>query len=81
MQAKSRTKGDIEKIAAGGVVGAVIGGIAGGKKGAAIGAGAGAGAGTVLMLATKGDDLQLGVGHRLNVLMTSSTSIVLVAQK
>jgi len=57
LQAASATHGDVEKIAAGGVLGAIIGGIAGGGKGAAIGAGAGAGAGTVLMLATKGDDV------------------------
>jgi len=55
LQAASETHGDVEKIAAGGVLGAVIGRITGGGKGAAIGAGAGAGAGTVLMLATKVD--------------------------
>ena len=39
IQAASKTHGDVEKIAAGGVLGALIGGIAGGGKGAAIGAG------------------------------------------
>ncbi len=80
LQAASATKGDVEKIAAGGVLGAIIGGITGGGKGAAIGAGAGAGAGTVLMLATKGDEVELEAGQRLNVEMTSSTSIAVLAQ-
>jgi len=44
-----------------------------------IGAGAGAGAGTVLMLATKGDEVELDQGQRLNVHMTSPTSIAIVA--
>ena len=81
LQAASATRGDVEKIAAGGVLGAIIGGIAGGGKGAAIGAGAGAGAGTVLMLATKGDEVELEAGQRLNVQMTSSTSIQVLAQR
>ena len=81
LQGESNTKGDVEKIAAGGVLGAIIGGIAGGKKGALIGAGAGAGAGTVIVLATKGDDVVLDPGQKLNIHMTSSTSIVLVAQR
>lgn len=81
LQADSKTRGDVEKIAAGGVLGAIVGGIAGGKKGALIGAGAGAGAGTVIMLATQGDEVELGAGRRLNVYMTSPTSVVLVAQK
>jgi outer membrane lipoprotein SlyB len=81
MQAASKTQGDVEKIAAGGVIGAVIGGLTGGGKGAAIGAGAGAGAGTVLMLATKGDDVQLNPGQRLNVQIRTPLSIQTVAQR
>ena len=81
LQADSNTKGDVEKIAAGGVLGAIIGGIAGGKKGALIGAGAGAGAGTVIVLATKGDEVVLEPGQKLNIHTVSSTSIVLVAQR
>ena len=53
----------------------------GGGKGAAIGAGAGAGAGTILMLATKGDEVELEAGQRLNVQMTSSTSVQVLAQR
>lgn len=81
LQAASTTRGDVEKIAAGGILGAIVGGITGGGKGAAIGAGAGAGAGTVLMLATQGDEVELEAGQRLNVQMTASTSIQVLAQK
>jgi len=81
LEGESNTKGDVEKIAAGGVLGAIIGGIAGGKKGALIGAGAGAGTGAVIVLATKGDDVVLDPGQKLNIHMASSTSIVLVAQR
>lgn len=79
VQAASETHSDVEKIAAGGVLGAIVGGIKGGGKGAAIGAGAGAGAGTVLMLATKGDDVELAVGQRLNIQMTTATSVQVLA--
>jgi hypothetical protein len=81
LQAASATHGDVEKIAAGGILGAIIGGIAKGGKGAAIGAGAGAGAGTILMLATKGDEVELEAGQRLNVQMTSSMSVQVLAQR
>ncbi len=81
LQAASATGGDVEKIAAGGVLGAVIGGIAGGGKGAAIGAGAGAGAGTILMLATKGDDLELNPGQKLAVHLTGPASVQALAQR
>lgn len=81
LQAASATQTDVEIIAAGGVLGAIIGGIAGGGKGAAIGAGAGAGAGTILMLATKGDDLELNRGQKLAVHMTGSTSVQVLAQR
>jgi hypothetical protein len=81
LQAASATRGDVEKIAGGGILGAIIGGIAKGGKGAAIGAGAGAGAGTILMLATKGADVELKPGQRLSVHMTSPTSIQVLAQR
>ncbi|MHB8078450.1 MAG: hypothetical protein ACYDIE_04265 [Candidatus Krumholzibacteriia bacterium] len=81
MQAASKTHGDVEKIAAGGVLGAIVGGITGGGKGAAIGAGAGAGAGTILMLATKGDEVELAVGQRLTIRMTAPTDIQVLAQR
>jgi hypothetical protein len=81
LQAASATHSDVEKIAAGGILGAIIGGITKGGKGAAIGAGAGAGAGTILMLATKGDEVELEAGQRLTVQMTSATSVQVLAQR
>ena len=81
LQAASATRGDVEKIAAGGILGAIIGGITKGGKGAAIGAGAGAGAGTVLMLATKGDEVELEAGQRLNIHTTSPMSVQALAQR
>lgn len=81
LQAASETHSDVEKIAAGGVLGAVIGGITGGGKGAAIGAGAGAGAGTVVMLATKGDDVELNPGQKLSIHVTAATSMPVLARK
>lgn len=81
MQAASTTDSDIEKIAAGGVVGAVVGGIAAGGKGAVIGAGAGVGAGTILMLATKGDDLELQVGQRITMRLTGPANVRVAAER
>jgi len=80
LQAASETTSDVEKIAAGGVLGGIIGGIAGGGKGAMIGAGAGAGAGTVLMLATKGDEVELEAGQRLSVHTMSPVSVIVAAK-
>jgi hypothetical protein len=81
LQAASTTHDDVEKIAAGGVLGAITGGIIGGGKGAAIGAGAGAGAGTILMLATKGEDLELNPGQKLAVHITGSMSVQIPAER
>jgi len=81
LQAASDAHGDIEKVAAGGVLGAVIGGIAAGGKGAAIGAGAGAGAGTVIVLATKGDDVELDPGQKLSIHVTAATSMPVLARR
>jgi hypothetical protein len=81
LQAASATRGDVEKIAAGGVLGAIIGGVAGGGKGAAIGAGAGAGAGTILMLATEGDEVVLPAGQQLSVQMTAPTEIKVMVER
>jgi hypothetical protein len=75
LQAESEKKGDIEKIGVGAAAGAIIGGITGGKKGAAIGAGVGAGAGTVVVLATKGDEVVLSPGQGINVHTTAPTTI------
>ena len=76
IQAASETHNDALKIAGGAAAGAVIGAITGKKNGAVIGAAAGAGAGTVLVLATKGDDVALDPGLKLYVEMTGPASFV-----
>jgi len=81
LQADSGTGGDATKIAVGGIIGAVIGGVSGGAKDAAIGSAIGAGAGTVLVLATKGDEIELDPGQKLSIQMTSPASIRIVAQR
>lgn len=81
LQADSGTGSDAVKIAAGGIIGAVIGGISGGAKDAAIGSAVGAGAGTVLVLATKGDEIELDPGQKLSVQVTSPASIQVIAQR
>ena len=78
LKAESETKSDAEKIAAGAIAGAIIGGIIEGKKGAAVGGAVGAGAGTVVMLATKGEDIELRPGQQLNIQFTQPASIPVV---
>jgi hypothetical protein len=60
MQAKSTKKKDAAKIGIAAGVGTAIGAIAGGGSGAAKGAAIGGGAGTGVVLATKGDEVELG---------------------
>ena len=80
IKAASEMRNDVLKIAAGGVVGAIIGAATGKKNGAVIGAAAGAGAGTILVLATKGDDVELTQGLQLYVEMTGPTSFVVASR-
>ena len=81
LQADSGTGSDAVTIAAGGIIGAVIGGVTGGAKDAAIGSAIGAGAGTVIVLATKGDEIELDPGQKLSVQVTSPASIRMIAQR
>jgi len=81
IKAASETRDDVLKIAAGGAAGAIIGAITGKKNGAVIGAAAGAGAGTIWVLATKGEDVELDSGVKLNVQMTGPMSVVVAARK
>jgi len=81
IKAASETRDDVLKIAAGGAVGAIIGAISGKKNGALIGAGAGAAAGTILVLATKGEDVELIQGQKLSVQMTGPTNFVVAASR
>jgi hypothetical protein len=81
IKAASETHNDVIKIAGGTAAGAVLGAISGKKNGAVIGAAAGAGAGTVLVLATKGDDVELSPGLKLYVQTTGPTSFVVATRK
>jgi hypothetical protein len=81
IQAASETHNDVLKIAGGSAAGAIVGAISGKKNGAVIGAAAGAGAGTALVLATKGDDVELSQGLKLYVQMTGPTSFVVATRK
>jgi hypothetical protein len=65
------TKGeDAAKIGIGAGAGAVIGAIAGGKKGAVVGGTVGGAAGTGVVLATRGDEVELPVGTALSTTLT-----------
>ena len=81
IKAASETRNDVLKIAGGGAAGAIIGAISGKKNGAVIGAAAGAGAGTILVLATKGDDVELGQGVKLSVQTTGPMDFDVATQK
>jgi hypothetical protein len=65
MEAKSTKKKDAAKIGIGAGIGTAIGAIAGGGSGAAKGAAIGGGAGTGVVLATKGDEVELGPEAKL----------------
>jgi hypothetical protein len=80
IQAASETRNDVLEIAGGSAAGTTIGAISGKKNGAVIGAAAGAGAGTILVLATKGDDVELGQGLRLYVEMTGPVTFVVTTR-
>ena len=70
------TKGeDARKIGIPAVGGAVVGGILGGKKGAAIGAAIGGGAGTTAVLITAGEEITLGRGTKLSVVLASPVDV------
>ncbi len=81
IKAASETHNDVIKIAGGTAAGAILGAISGKKNGTVIGAAAGAGAGTILVLATKGDDVELNQGLKLYVEMTGPTSFMVAARK
>jgi hypothetical protein len=66
-EAKSGKKKDAAVIGGAAGVGAIVGGIIGGKKGAAIGATVGGAGGTGVVLSTKGEEIRLAAGARVNV--------------
>jgi len=72
------TKGeDAVKIGAGAGIGAAIGGILGGGQGAATGAAIGGGGGTAVVLATKGEDIELPSGTRITFVLSEPVEVTL----
>jgi len=76
-EAESGKKKDAAVIGGAAGVGAIVGGIIGGKKGAAIGAGVGGAGGTGVVLGTKGEEIRLPVGSRVNVRLDDPVTILL----
>jgi hypothetical protein len=76
-EAESGKKKDAAVIGGAAGVGAVVGGIIGGKKGAAIGAGIGGAGGTGVVLGTKGKEVRLSVGSKVNVRLDDPVVIML----
>jgi hypothetical protein len=76
-EAESGKKKDAAIIGGATGVGAIVGGIIGGKKGAAIGAGVGGAGGTGVVLGTKGKEVRLSVGSRVNVRLDDPVVILL----
>ncbi len=70
LEGKSGAAGDVERVAGGAVGGAIIGGILGGKSGVGKGAAAGGAAGAVWAVATRGPDIVLDPGAKVNVVLT-----------
>lgn len=67
--AEAGTGEDAAKIGAGAGIGAAVGAILGGGSGAAKGAAIGGGGGTAVVLATKGDDIELRAGTRITFVL------------
>lgn len=69
-EAEGSKKEDAAKIGIGAGAGAVVGAITGGRKGAAVGGAVGAGAGTGVVLATRGDEVELAAGTPVTTTLT-----------
>ncbi|HUU35112.1 MAG TPA: hypothetical protein VMW48_13700 [Vicinamibacterales bacterium] len=69
-EADATKKKDAAKIGIGAGAGAVIGAITGGKKGAVVGGTIGAGAGTGVVLATRGDEVELAAGTTVSTTLS-----------
>lgn len=72
---KDERKKDAVKIGGGAAAGAVIGGLLGGGDGAAKGAAIGGGAGTGVVLATRGDDVEVASGTTLSTETTAPLAV------
>lgn len=68
--ARTTKRRDAAKVGIGAGAGALVGAIVGGKKGAVVGGTVGAGAGTGVVLATRGEEVELGVGANLTTTLT-----------
>jgi hypothetical protein len=75
-QAASTKGEDAKKIGIGAGAGALIGAIAGGGKGAAIGGAVGAGAGTGVVMATRGDEVELPAGTTVTTTLQQSITVL-----
>jgi hypothetical protein len=75
-QAASTKGDDAKKVGIGAGAGALIGAIAGGGKGAAIGGAVGAGAGTGVVMATRGDEVELPAGTTVTTTLQEPLKIL-----
>jgi hypothetical protein len=66
---------DAAKIGAGAAAGAIIGAIAGGGKGAAVGSAVGGGGGTAVVIATRGEDIEVGAGRMLSIALSEALTV------
>ncbi len=73
--AESSAKKDAAKVGIGAALGAAIGAIAGGGKGAAVGAASGAGAGTGVVLATRGNAVQIDVETKIPFRLSNALTV------
>lgn len=69
-EAAATKKEDAAKIGIGAGAGAIVGAIKGGKKGAVVGGTVGAGAGTGVVLATRGDEVEIAAGAMVTTTLT-----------
>lgn len=75
LEGKGDSKETALEIGGGAVAGGIVGGVLGGKKDIAKGAAAGAVVGTGVAIATKGNQIVLPVGQKLNVKVTEATTV------
>jgi hypothetical protein len=73
--AESTTDQDAVTIGAGAGIGAAIGAVIGGERGAATGAAIGGGSGTAVVLATRGDDIEIPSGTRVNFVLAAPLEV------
>jgi hypothetical protein len=74
-QADSTKGKDAQKIGLGAGAGAVVGGLLGGRKGAVVGATAGGAGGTGVVLATRGQEVEVASGTRLDATLADPVAV------